>query len=294
MRAASGWAARAARLTGATKAALADEPFKPQLATLADAAPAGSEWLHEWKWDGFRLVACVVRGNARLWSRNAIEWTAKVPRFMHALESLGVRCAAFDGEMIAGRGRQSDFNTLQASLSDTEDNGRTYAIFDLLHLVGIDVSAAPLRERKALLAELLAEGIEGLAFSEHFSDGRRLFEKASGQGFEGIISKHADAPYRPGRGGDWLKIKRADSDEFAVIGYTAGQGKREGPIGSLLLARPDAHGGWQYAGRVGTGFNHENMRQIMRLIGRAGGPTPTVEVPKIARPAGRPCATRNG
>ena len=286
-RAAPDWAERASALPGARRLALKAEPYKPQLATLADAPPGGEEWIHEWKWDGFRLIAVVVRGRARLWSRNAIEWTAKVPGFVRALESLGITSGAFDGEMIAGQGTQEDFNALQASLSVAEDAGRTYAIFDVLHLEGIDVSQAPLIERKGLLAGVLAGAPAGLSFSEHFKEGKTLFAQASKLGFEGIISKRANAPYRHGRNDDWRKTKRAESDEYAVIGYTEGQGKRAGAIGSLLVAQPDGKGGWRYAGRVGTGFNATNMPEIQKLIGRAGTDTPTVEVPKIARPAAR-------
>jgi len=137
------WAAKAAKLPRAKKAALRSEAFAPQLAKLGDTAPTGPQWIHEVKWDGYRLVAVVVDGKARLWSRNALEWTAKVPELGAALEQLGVQRAAFDGELIAGRGTQADFNVLQATLSGESQGALTYVLFDLLHLEGIDLRNAP-------------------------------------------------------------------------------------------------------------------------------------------------------
>src|SRR5688572_24040270 len=274
------WAKRAAALPGARKAALADAPFVPQLANLADRAPEGDDWLHEIKWDGYRLVAVVRGGRARLWSRNAIEWTDRVPEIREALERLGVDAAAVDGELIAGAGTQEDFNLLQATLSGERQGALGFVLFDLLHVDGVAIDRVPLRERKALLADLLgAEPPRHLAYSSHIDgDGAAAYALAAERRFEGIISKRADRPYVAGRSDDWRKTKRLESDEFAVVGYTPGKGARAKGFGSLLLARPDGDGGWTYAGRVGSGFTDEMLRTLTKTIGSRGGTTPTAAI----------------
>lgn len=276
MAAGTNWSRRATKLSGAVQRKLPDQPFAPQLARLVQQPSSGSEWLHELKWDGYRLVGTVVGGTARLWSRNALEWTHKVPKVAAALEDLGVRSLAVDGELIAGKGTQADFNVLQATLS--AGKGRlVLVLFDLLHVDGVDIADAPLTERKALLKQLLANSRPSLALSTHVAgDGDAAFRLAAERKFEGIISKQADEPYHYGQR-DWLKVKVLDSDEFAVVGFTPSKGSRIG-FGSLLLAKPNGHGGWVYAGRVGTGFSDELIRELRTKIGDRGQPEPTVEV----------------
>ncbi|MDB6164084.1 MAG: ATP-dependent ligase [Xanthomonadaceae bacterium] len=277
------WAKKAGKLTKAKKATLKNEAFPPQLAKLGDKPPEGEQWIHELKWDGYRLVATVVGGKARIWSRNAIEWTTKVPEIAAAIEQLGLKSAALDGELIAGSGTQQDFNLLQATLSGEQQGALAYALFDLLHVDGIAIDAAPLIERKTLLAELLADPPPHLALSTHIvGDGLAAYALASERQFEGIISKRADQPYHPGRGDDWRKTKCLDSDEFAVVGYTPGKGNRGG-FGSLLLARPDPQLGWRYVGRIGSGFSHEQIRDITKRIGKAGSTKPTVQIEEAVR-----------
>ena len=273
------WAAKAAKLPRAKKGRLPDGAFEPQLARLGDHPPQGEQWLHELKWDGYRLVATVTGGRVRLWSRNAIEWTDKVPEITSAIARLGLKQAALDGELIAGGGAQQDFNLLQATLSGEQQGMLTFVLFDLLHVDGIDIDQSPLVERKALLEQVLAAGVPHLAYSSHIpGDGNAAFELATGRKFEGIISKRADAAYHPGRGDDWRKTKRLDSDEFAVVGTTPPKGSRSG-FGSLLLARPDKDGGWVYAGRVGSGFSGEQLRDIKAHIGKRASKKPTVRIP---------------
>ena len=277
------WAKLAEKLPAARKSKLKDEAFAPQLAKLGDAPPAGEQWLHEVKWDGYRLVATVVDGKVRLWSRNALEWTDKVPEIRGAIEQLGLKNAALDGELIAGAGTQADFNLLQATLSGEQQGMLTLVLFDLIHLEGFDLSSSPLEARKGLLEQLLDDPPAHLAYSSHIpGQGQAAYEVAASQKFEGIISKKAQGAYHHGRSEDWRKTKRIESDEFAVVGATPGKGAREG-IGSLLLARPDAKHGWVYAGRVGTGFSGEQLRELEAHIGDAGGARPTVHVPGGAR-----------
>ena len=154
----------------------------------------------------------------------------------------------------------------------------TYVLFDLLHVDGVDLDKAPLADRKALLAEILDANVGHLAYSSHIpEDGKVAFDLAVGKHFEGIISKRGDAAYHPGRGDDWRKTKRLDSDEFAVVGTTPGKGARSG-FGSLLLARPGKDGGWLYAGRVGSGFSGEQLRDLKAHIGKRGSSEPTVRI----------------
>lgn len=273
------WRARALALSGARRARLADGPFKPQLATLGTAPPTGDDWLHEAKWDGYRLLTVIHRGQARIWSRNALEWTAKVPEIADALAQLGLEQAALDGELIAGAGTQADFSLLQATLAGEKNAPLTYVLFDLLHLDGVDVSRAPQIERKQLLAAVLERARPPLIYSSHvLGHGERAFAAAGERHLEGIISKRANAPYRTGRGDDWRKTKRQESDEFAVVGMTPPRGSRTG-FGSLLLARPDGRGGWSFAGRVGTGFNQAMLAELGETLGRRARATPTVDIP---------------
>jgi bifunctional non-homologous end joining protein LigD len=277
------WAARAAKLPKAKAAKLRDAAFAPQLAKLTAKPPAGEQWLHEIKWDGYRLVTTVVGGKVRIWSRNAIEWTDKVPEIREAIAQLGLDAAAFDGELIAGTGTQQDFGLLQATLSGERQGTLAYALFDLLHLQGVSLEAAPLLARKELLCELLKDPPRHLAYSSHIAgDGDKAFELASQGEFEGIISKRADLPYEHGRSESWKKVKRMESEEFAVVGYTPGKGAREG-FGSLLLARPDPKQpeGWSYVGRVGTGFSDRLITDLLKRIGKAGDKQPTVHVPPV-------------
>jgi len=273
-----GWARKAMGLSKARKTAAPSGPFKPQLAKLGKAPPQGDQWVHEIKWDGYRILTTVTEGTVRLWSRNALEWTEKIPEIRDAVAALGLTSAALDGELIAGSGTKEDFNLLQATLSGERQGALAYALFDLLHIDGVDVAAAPLLERKGLLQELLAGREHPLAFSSHVQgDGNEAYRLAGEQHFEGIISKRADRSYHSGRSEDWRKTKQLASDEFAVVGYTAPKGRRDG-FGSLLLAKPDREHGWLYVGRVGSGFSDELIAEITTKI-QGGRRKPTAYVP---------------
>lgn len=265
-------------LPGATSKAPPTGAFEPQLAKLGEAPPQGDQWIHEFKWDGYRILATVNSGQVQLWSRNAIEWTAKLPAVVKAVEKLGLISASLDGELIARSGTKEDFNLLQSTLSGERDSPLTYTLFDILHLNGVDVSGAPLLDRKALLKTVLRTPKAPLAFSSHVEgDGATAYNLAVEQHFEGIISKRADRAYQPGRSDDWRKTKNLASDEFAVVGYTQAKGSRVG-FGSLLLAKPDAEHGWRFVGRVGSGFSDNLMRQVVKLLAKGGQQAPTAYV----------------
>ena len=274
----------AAALTGARMVAPSNRFFKPELARLRESAPEGAQWLHEVKWDGYRILAAIADGEVKLWSRNALAWSDRLPDIVQSLESLGLNSARFDGELVALDARgHSDFNGLQQTLSGEAQLPLVYMLFDLPYLEGSDLSRVGLLERKQLLEKLLAHAPKHLGFSTHaIGHGEDVFRMASDERLEGIVSKRIDSAYHPGRGDDWLKIKRLESDEFAVVGYTPPKGSRSG-FGSLLLARPDPQvkSGWIYVGRVGTGFSNEQLRQLSKTIADKGSPRPTVNLTAI-------------
>jgi bifunctional non-homologous end joining protein LigD len=269
----------AAGLEGARKAKPGNDFFKPELARLRDAAPAGDDWLHEVKWDGYRILTAIADGEVKLWSRNALPWNDKLPDIVQALELLGLQSARLDGELVAldAHGR-SDFNALQKTLSGEMQSPLVYMLFDLPYFEGHDLARVALLDRKDLLRQLTAHAPRHLAFSTHaIGNGEQVFRMATEQQLEGIVSKRAQSAYHPGRGDDWVKVKRLESDEFAVVGYTPPKGSRSG-FGSLLLARPDPDtpSGWIYAGRVGSGFSDEQLRALGKAMDGKGSKKPTV------------------
>jgi bifunctional non-homologous end joining protein LigD len=245
---------------------LKDAAFAPELCKLVRHVPAGDGWLHEHKWDGYRLLATVVDGKVRLWSRNAIEWTRKVPEIVAAIASLKLRSAQLDGEMIVPGKTGSDFNALQGRLSAENRAPVVLELFDMPYLDGRSLRNEPLIERKRALEDVLKRHPNPvLRYSEHrIGDGAAMYAKALKSGWEGIVSKKVDSPYRGSRNGDWVKVKARPSDEFAVVGFTEPKGSRTG-IGALLLAK-HAGGEWVYIGRVGTGFDDEQLGALRRTL----------------------------
>lgn len=272
----------ASAVEGARKAKADSAFFAPQLARLRETPPEGDGWLHEVKWDGYRILTAVAKGKAMLWSRNALPWNDRIPEIVEAIEGLGLDSARLDGELIAvdAQGR-SDFNALQRTLSGEAQAPLVYMLFDLPYLEGYDLSRAPLSERKALLERLLAHAPTHLGYSGHnVGHGEEVFAMAMEQKLEGIVSKRANGAYHSGRSDDWQKIKRLESDEFAVVGYTPAKGSRLA-FGSLLLARPDTKGGWTYVGRVGTGFTDEMLRALSKTLAKGGTKKPTVRIDAV-------------
>ncbi len=270
-------AKRAANMVGAKKWSPSADFFKPELARLRDSLPTGVEWLHEVKWDGYRMVTTIVDGVVHVWSRNGLRWNERLPEIVQAIIALGLRSAHLDGELIALDNKgHSDFNGLQKTLSGEAQFPLVYMLFDLPCIEGFDLSAASLTDRKQLLAHVLKSAPARLAFSTHsVGNGNAAFEMATEQQLEGIVSKRIDSGYREGRGDDWLKIKRLQSDEFAIVGYTHPKGSRSG-FGSLLLARPapDSAKGWSYAGRVGSGFTDAQLDALGKAIASKGTKKP--------------------
>jgi bifunctional non-homologous end joining protein LigD len=241
--------------------------IEPQLASLAGHPPPGDAWVHEIKFDGYRLLARVDRGRVTLKTRTGLDWTTKFPSLKKALEVLPVVTAFLDGEVTVESERGTpDFAALQTDLSEGRSDRFLYYLFDLLHLDGADLKGASLLDRKAALARLLA-GREGgpLKYSEHFTErGEVVLRHACRLSLEGIVSKLKSAPYRSGRTKSWLKSKCVDSDEFVIIGYVPSTTQRR-VVGSLVLGYYDK-GKLIYAGRVGSGFSTSVAEDLWRRL----------------------------
>ena len=236
--------------------------WEAQLATLTSPAPAGDDWLHEIKLDGYR-IGCRVDGGTgvgrvRLLGRRGSEWTDKFPEIREAAARLPVTTAFLDGEVaVADQKGQTHFQLLQEALAGGSRVGLVYFAFDLLHHDGRDLTGLPLERRKQALEALLKPLSEALplrAVSHIVGNGPAVFEQACQLGLEGIISKRRDQSYRPGRGTGWLKIKCALRQELVVGGFTLPKGTRNG-IGALYCGYPDDQGRLRFAGKVGTGFS---------------------------------------
>src|SRR5579864_8574620 len=266
---------------GARKRAMPDR-IVPQLASQADAAPDGAEWLHEIKYDGYRLLARIERGEVRLVTRNGLDWTQKFPALARALAALPVDSALIDGELVAlAADGTTSFGALQDRIASGDTSGLVFFAFDLLYRDGYDLTGVMLEDRKAALAEIVPRGASGMVrYSDH-QEGRGpdFFRHASRYGLEGIVAKRRDRPYRPGRSTEWRKIKCVQRDEFVVIGFTEPSGTRHG-FGALILGYYDPAGALRYAGRVGTGFDDRqlgDLRARLEAIGRRDRP---VDLPK--------------
>jgi bifunctional non-homologous end joining protein LigD len=236
-----------------------------QLATLVDQPPEGSDWLHEIKLDGYRLLGFVSKGVSCLRTRNGKDWTGSFPSVALALQALEARNAVLDMEavLLDAQGK-SNFQALQKALGDEGDSNQIVAYaFDLLHLDGQDISKLPLTGRKEQLLDLLRKSKQGtwLRYSEHVAgQGAEMFTKACEAGLEGIVSKKQNAPYAPGRQQSWLKSKCAQRQEFIILGFSdARTGQRD--LGALYLGYR-RNGVLRYAGKVGTGFSMQSARDL--------------------------------
>lgn len=254
---------RLAELAGAVRGTLPrTQPLA--LATLAETPPAGDEWLHEIKYDGYRIVARLHEGDVRLVSRNGKDWTKEFPQVARAVNRLAAGTALLDGEVAAvlPNGTTS-FEALQRRADRAVP--LVYFIFDLLHLDGWNLHGVRLDARKRVLQLLLEAAPEGLRFGDHVQGhGPEFFAQVRQAGLEGLVSKRADAPYRAGRGGDWLKVKCRLSQEMVIGGWTLPSDGRNS-IGALHV------GFWEdrqllYAGKVGSGFSERLLEDLLRRL----------------------------
>jgi len=257
----------------------ADTPM--QLATVVAEAPSGPEWIHEIKYDGYRARIALADGHARVLTRTGADWTDRFAAIARAAEALPISSALIDGEIVAlGADGISDFGRLQRALSEGAGQKLTYMAFDLLHLNGHDLREQPLLARKELLAALLEGEPAGapLRYTDHVvADGHAFHHEACAMRLEGAVSKRGDRPYVPGRGGDWLKTKCLERQEFVVVGWSDPAGSRRG-FGALLLGVYE-NGSLRYAGRVGTGFTEADLEAISQRLAEIASKEAPLEVP---------------
>lgn len=259
----------------------------PMLCEPGERAFNREGWLFELKLDGYRILAVRDGGQVTLLSRAGRDYAAVFPEVTRAVAALPHPRLVLDGEVVAldEQGRPS-FHRLQqrGRLTRPAEVRRaavelpvTYYLFDLLAYGDRDLRSLPLLERKELLARVLPP-LGSLRLLEHFEGrGADLMAQVERLGLEGIVAKKASAPYRAGRGPQWLKIRAERTADFAVAGYTAPRGSRAG-FGALLLAEW-VDGVLTYAGRVGTGFSHRDLREIRAALDPAARPAPAVSPP---------------
>ncbi|WP_241488684.1 DNA ligase D [Sphingomonas sanguinis] len=250
---------------------------QPQLCTLQSAVPTGNAWLHEIKFDGYRVLVAIGGGRVRIFTRSGLDWTDKFPGIANAAARL-TGTALIDGEAVAFKDGRPDFSTLKNAIGAGGDI--VLMAFDLLEQDGTDLTGLFTLERKERLRSLLADPPAGIRFSEHvIGQGEALLDQMCREGLEGVISKRADAPYRSGRTRSWTKVKCVTRDAFAIVGWLPSD-KRRG-FKSLLLGRAGADS-YVFAGKVGTGFDQATMEALRAKLERIERRTPTVVAPKAA------------
>ncbi|OWZ90793.1 DNA ligase D [Sinorhizobium sp. LM21] len=232
----------------------------PQLCETVERPPAGKNWLHEIKFDGYRIQMRVADGEVMLKTRKGLDWTAKYPEIASASSQLPD--CIIDGEICAlDDNGAPDSAALQAALSEGTTGNLVYFAFDLLFDGGEDLRPRPLTDRKARLQELLADATDNprLRFVEHFeTGGDAVLRSACKLSLEGIVSKHADAPYQSGRTDTWAKSKCRAGHEVVIGGYANTNGKFRS-----LLAGVNRGEHFVYVGRVGTGYSAKKVETLL-------------------------------
>ena len=276
----------AADIPGA-RAAAAPALVAPELATLVAQSPSGDDWLHEIKFDGYRIMCRLEEGGARLLTRRGVDWTSRFPTLLGSIRSVPARSAILDGEVVfMGQDGRTSFSQLARALQSGTDagGGIVYYVFDLLYLDGQDLTRVPLQRRKEVLRQLLKGFTAGdrVRYVQHLQgSGEDFFAQSCEFALEGEVAKRRDSPYRPGRGRDWLKVKCTRRQEFVIVGFTDRAGGRGG-LGALLLGlRREPGGTLSCAGRVGTGWDDQTMTELRgRLDGLRQTESACVDPPR--------------
>jgi bifunctional non-homologous end joining protein LigD len=259
---------------------------QPSLATLRKQAPDGAGWIHEIKFDGYRIQARIDHERVTLRTRKSLDWTAKFLVVANALSRLAARTAMIDGEVVAEDERGiSDFSALQSDLKSGREDRFVYHVFDLFHLDGRDLTAMSLAERKASLKRLLetSPAVGSIVrFSEHLDGkGSAILARACRMHLEGIVSKRANAPHIAGRSESWIKSKCSNRQEFVVAGYSPSTAAQDA-VGALAVGYYE-NGALRYAGRIGTGFSQQTARDLWQRLEKLNVVRPLLEVPKDER-----------
>jgi bifunctional non-homologous end joining protein LigD len=261
--------------SGIRRAAMPRE-IHPMLATLVEEPFDDPQWLYEVKWDGYRAVAFINDGRARLVSRNQNELTGEFPEIAQAMQDLPVESAIVDGEVVAldEAGRPS-FSLMQQRTGMTHPGARgsrnravpiVYYAFDLLYLNGHNLMASPLEERKALLEQMIPRDKSFLRYSDHYPEqGTALYGVARDKGLEGIVAKLRTGVYVQKRSREWLKIKITRRQECVIAGYTDPRGSR-GNFGSIVLGLYDENGKLVHVGNAGSGFTESTHAALWKKL----------------------------
>jgi bifunctional non-homologous end joining protein LigD len=247
-----------------TKTATIPAFMEPELCKIVDRPPAGPDWVHEIKFDGYRMQLRCTKGEATLKSRRALDWTHRFPEMAKDAAALG-NCL-IDGEIVALDAHGSpDFAGLQAALSDEKTDGLVFFVFDLLYADGENLTGLPLRDRKAKLKALLDAKVpnhDRLRYVDHFeTGGEAMLKSACSLHLEGIVSKRIDAPYRAGRSGAWTKAKCRGGQEVVIAGWTTTDGAFRS-----LIAGVQRGGKLVHVGRIGTGFGREKVERLLPAL----------------------------
>jgi bifunctional non-homologous end joining protein LigD len=268
----------------AKRASKAELPqfVSPQLATLVTDPPTRGNWIYEVKHDGYRMLARLEGGEAKVFTRSGKDWSDRLPHLVRALESLGLDGSWLDGEIVVLRedGR-ADFQALQNAFDMGRDSGVVYYVFDAPFLQGQDLRRLPLVERKKRLKSALKKAPAPVRFSDHLEGtAREILDRACEMRLEGLIGKEADSLYVAGRTKSWIKLKCRQRQDFVIVGYTAPQGSRTG-FGALLVAVRDAERKLHYAGKVGTGFDERLLTSLLgKLASMKRAEPPVVNPPR--------------
>jgi bifunctional non-homologous end joining protein LigD len=234
------------------------------LATLVDEAPPG-DWIKEVKYDGYRALSAMSNQRVAMWTRNQLDLASRFRGVARALSEVVVGDAVIDGEVAVLDARGvSRFELIQKG----RDDALLFA-FDLLRLDGEDLRPRPIEHRRDLLRSVLSNEPPELRLSEEVPGPvEEALEAMRRRGMEGLILKRKGSPYQHKRSRDWLKLKAQATQELAIIGWTPGKGAASGSLGALLLAVADGKGGYEYAGKVGTGFTAKQRKELKRELSR--------------------------
>ncbi|MBS0386592.1 MAG: DNA ligase D [Proteobacteria bacterium] len=254
---------------------------EPMLATRVERPPVGDSWIHEIKYDGYRLLASVSGESVRLYTRNGLDWTGKFPSIADALAAMHLKDLLIDGEVaVAHANGRTDFASLQKSLESGVAKGVSYFAFDLLAEGAKDLRKLPLAERKQRLEKALAKARAPIRLSPYFEgNGPNVLDAFREKGLEGMVSKKASSTYQSGRSHAWLKIKLVNEQEFTVIGY---QPSARGRAFASLMLADRQNGKLVYRGNVGTGFNDKTLASISEKLSKIGRAKPALPVPREA------------
>ncbi|MGF1451173.1 MAG: DNA ligase D [Opitutales bacterium] len=267
------------KLEGAKRSRFPTE-VQPALPKLTENVPEGDDWIHEIKWDGYRLLAEKRGGKLRLLTRNRADWTDRFATIARELDQTCEQDFIFDGEVVfLDDNGHSNFQGLQQVIKQRSQPRLFFYLFDALYFDGVDLRGVPLTERKDFLHQLFSQHQHmKLLYSDHIhGDAQGFHQKACDEKLEGVVSKRAPSAYQSGRTASWLKTKCNQQQEAIIVGWTPPGGKRP-CFGSLLLGAFNDDGNLTYIGRVGTGFDHDTLNYLFGELQKIARKTSPIEV----------------